>query len=129
MKNICLKSGCVIAYVLACLVLLTMIGLHRAHPRDLDGRYAASPLKSWFDGLQNKAGGNCCSIADGYRIDDADWDIKDEQYRVRINGQWMIVPPEALVTVPNKVGRAMVWPVQDVEGKTVIRCFMPGVMG
>lgn len=32
--------------------------------RDLDGRYANSPLKSWFDQLKS-GNGPCCSNADG----------------------------------------------------------------
>jgi hypothetical protein len=39
--------------------------------RDLDGRYANSPLKPWFDQLKSAAG-PCCSFADGYVVEDAD---------------------------------------------------------
>ena len=34
-----------------------------------DGRYANSPLKSWFDRLA-RGNGLCCSFADGFRVDD-----------------------------------------------------------
>ncbi|WP_340054558.1 hypothetical protein, partial [Pseudomonas sp. JAI120] len=51
--------------------------------RDTDGRYAASPLKPWFDSLRSGRG-PCCSDADGYAISDVDWEIKDGHYRVRI---------------------------------------------
>ena len=33
-----------------------------------DGRYANSPLKSWFDQLASGKG-LCCSFADGFRVD------------------------------------------------------------
>jgi len=35
-----------------------------SHGRDLDGRYAASPLKEWFDSLKSGKG-PCCSDASG----------------------------------------------------------------
>jgi hypothetical protein len=47
-------------------------------------------------------------------------------YCVRLDGQWMRVPEAALVSEPNRYGRAVVWPYQDVGGVTRIRCFMPG---
>jgi len=51
--------------------------------RDLDGRYANSPLKQWFDNLASGKG-LCCSMADGESVADLDWESKDGHYRVRI---------------------------------------------
>lgn len=82
-------------------------------------------IRLWFNGLANQRGGQCCSFADGLSIDDPDWDVKGNGYRVRIKGEWIDVPPEALVSAQNRIGRAIVWPL-EVEGKTKIRCFMPG---
>jgi hypothetical protein len=96
--------------------------------RDLDGKYANSPLKQWFDSLASRRG-PCCSVADGQSVEDVDWDTKDGKYRVRLDGQWIEVPPDALVTVPNKFGLAVVWPYKDYEGRTQIRCFIPGAGG
>ena len=31
-------------------------------------------------------------------------------YRVRLNGEWIVVPDNAVVTEPNKFGPAVVWP-------------------
>jgi hypothetical protein len=90
-----------------------------------DGRYANSPLKSWFDQLASGKG-LCCSFADGFSIEDVDWDTHDGHYRVRLNGIWIDVPESAVVTQPNRFGPAVVWPYQDSEGGTQIRCFMPG---
>lgn len=90
-----------------------------------DGRYAQSPNKDWFNGLQNQRKNNCCSSADGLRIEDPDWNLDGGTYNVRLNGVWHKVDDQALVTVPNKVGYAIVWPYID-NGKTLIRCFMPG---
>lgn len=90
-----------------------------------DGRFADSPLKAWFDRLASGKG-LCCSFADGVSVEDVDWDMQNGRYRVRLNGQWMVVPDAAVVTEPNRFGRAVVWPYKDSDGTTQIRCFMPG---
>jgi len=91
-----------------------------------DGRFANSPLKAWFDKLASGKG-LCCSFADGVSVQDVDWDTtQDGHYRVRLNGQWLIVPEAAVVTEPNRFGPAVVWPYQDMNGATLIRCFIPG---
>ena len=77
-----------------------------------DGRYASSPLKPWFDSLRS-AKGLCCSDADGSVVSDVDWESKDGHYRVRLEGQWIDVPDDAVITVPNRAGRTMVWPVKE----------------
>ena len=93
---------------------------------DDDGRFANSPLKTWFDQLASGKG-LCCSFADGVSVQDVDWDTtNDGRYRVRLNGQWLVVPDAALVTEPNRFGPAVVWPYQDMNGATQIRCFIPG---
>jgi hypothetical protein len=38
------------------------------------------------------------------------------------------VPPNAVVTAPNKFGKAVVWPYYDVNDHLQIRCFMPGTL-
>jgi len=107
--------------------------------RDLDGRYANSPLKPWFDQL-NSRNGLCCSNADGYVVEDADWEAKNGHYRVRVPEYpgskvmvWIDVPDNSVITEPNKAGRTMVWPVyfgseEDNPQPIWIRCFMPGSM-
>ena len=95
--------------------------------RDLDGRYANSPLKQWFDNLKSGRG-LCCSMADGQSVADPDWESKDGHYRVRLENNWIDVPDDALITEPNRVGRTMVWPLR-FDGQLLIRCFMPGSMG
>ena len=101
--------------------------------RDLDGRYKESPLHDWFEHLASRKG-LCCSFADGYVVQDADWESKDGRYRVRVprtpdseSGVWVEVPDEAVITEPNKAGRTMVWPSYTYQGVS-IRCFMPGSM-
>ena len=74
--------------------------------RDLDGKYSNPPLKQWFESLASRRG-PCCSAADGQ----------------------IEVPPDALVTVSNKFGLAVLWPYKDYEGRAQIRCFIPGAGG
>ena len=101
--------------------------------RDLDGRHAASPLHDWFEHLASGKG-LCCSFADGYVVQDADWETNDRHYRVHAprvansnDGIWVDVPDDAVITEPNRAGRTMVWPFYSGQGVS-IRCFMPGSM-
>jgi hypothetical protein len=110
---------------LATLFVCSLAALAAAH--DLDGRYAAGDpmLHQWFNRLASGKG-LCCSFADGVSVQDVDWDTQGNSYRVRINGEWVVVPDAAVVTEPNKFGSAVVWPYQDINGATQIRCFIPG---
>jgi hypothetical protein len=123
-KYLALIGGILIGFI---------FGVTLAHAHD-DGRFAASPLKPWFDGLKSNKG-MCCSFADGVTVKGVDWDTinvasagkePDVRYRVRLDGQWIVVPPDAVVTEPNRYGDAVVWPYQDAAGATQIRCFIPG---
>jgi hypothetical protein len=112
-----------VALVLACAVIA--LPVRPAGARD-DGRYANSPLKPWFDSLRSSKG-LCCSVADGFALADPDWESKEGHYRVRIDGEWITVPDDAVITEPNRAGRTMVWPIRGSLG-TSIRCFLPGSM-
>jgi hypothetical protein len=89
-------------------------------------------LNDWFDRLASGKG-LCCSFADGFVVSDVDWESKNGHYRVRLEGRWIDVPDDAVITEPNRAGRTMVWPYTAVGGadspRTEIRCFMPGSMG
>jgi len=111
----------------AAVVLLLGLASQLGHARDRGQFGNVDPeLKAWFEGLRSGRG-PCCSDADGTAISDADWESKNGHYRVRIEGEWVDVPEEAVITVPNRFGRTMVWPIRGVGGVT-IRCFMPGSM-
>ena len=60
------------------------------------------------------------------QVQDVDWDTQDGHYRVRIHGEWIVLPDAAVVTEPNRFGPTVVWPYNDRYGNTQIRCFMPG---
>lgn len=109
--------------IIIVVVMLFCVAL--AFARD-NGQYANSTLKPWFDQLASKRG-NCCSFADGVRIEDVNWDVKDGHYRVWLDSQWIVVPDEAVITEPNRYGPAVVWPYMRYVGSpTEIRCFLPG---
>jgi hypothetical protein len=114
-------TGPLVTVVVLC---MSQLAPNSVAARD-DGRYANSPLKPWFDQLASGKG-LCCSFADGFSIQDVDWDTQDGRYRVRLQGEWIIVPEGAVVTEPNRFGPTMVWPYMDAEGSTQIRCFLPG---
>jgi hypothetical protein len=91
---------------------------------------ATSP---WSNHLASQKG-LCCSFADGYVVEDADWASENGHYRVRVPKAagskdmiWVEVPDEAVITEPNKAGRTMVWPLYGFDSVS-IRCFMPGSM-
>lgn len=117
---------CAAFLVAAGVPLALMLGKAFARER-YPGQYAQTDdaTRQWFDGLQNQRLVPCCSTADGTRVEDADWRRDaDGDYSVRLNGEWIAVPPDALVTVPNRVGYAVVWLWQ---GR--VQCFMRGVEG
>jgi hypothetical protein len=73
----------VLAAMIFCIALKGFAGL-TVHARD-DGRYANEPLHAWFDKLASKKG-LCCSFADGFSIQDVNWDTQEGHYRVRLYG-------------------------------------------
>jgi hypothetical protein len=97
---------CRLAHPAALALCLTTLVSNQLNARD-DGRFANSPLKPWFDRLAS-GNGLCCSFADGFSVQDVDWDTQDGHYRVRIYGQWYVVPDPAVVTEPNRFGPAVV---------------------
>jgi hypothetical protein len=103
-----------------------LLSLPLAQARDLDGKYANSPLHGWFEQLASKKG-RCCSDADGRSLSDVDWVSHDGHYRVQINGEWVDVPDDAVITEPNRAGPTMVWPTY-LNGHPEVRCFLPGSM-
>lgn len=92
-----------------------------------DGRYAKSPLRSWFETLHSGRGEQCCADVDGLALSDVDWDTKDNHYRVRIENEWIDVPDDVVITEPNRSGRTIVWPFY-LDGRPTVRCFLPGSM-
>ena len=86
-------------------------------------------LDDWYRSL-NSGKGPCCDGSDfdngtAAHLAEIDWETRDGRYRVRIEGEWVDVPPEAVIDLPNRDGRALVW-FFHVDGHPRVRCFMPG---
>lgn len=90
-----------------------------------NGQFAnVSPaVRTWFKNVKSQHGVPCCDIADGHRTE---YDMRKNQYWVPINGNWLPVPPDAVLNdVGNPVGDAVVW--YSIYGEhVIIRCFVPG---
>ena len=121
--------GVILSWLAAiCIVasLFAFLAITKGHAHDY-GRFtdSAPALRSWFNGLRSGKG-LCCSFADGVSLSDVDWDAQGSHYRVRIAGQWIVVPDDAVLVEPNRLGVAVVWPYKGLSGETLIRCFIAG---
>ncbi|WP_245287072.1 hypothetical protein [Bradyrhizobium sp. Tv2a-2] len=83
---------------------ISTIGHARAHD------YQHPQWNSWYDSLHSGKG-PCCDGSDAKRVDDADRETEDSHYRVRVDGEWVDVPNDAVADGPNRAGRTMVWPL------------------
>jgi hypothetical protein len=116
-----------IAAILVAAFMIIALGIISFAPllaRDYGQYESVSPIiRGWIESLTDHHGIPCCSTADGI-IPDA-WEIQKDHYRVKINGEWAVVPDAAVVKSPNKLGHAIVWIVQG-EMYWGIICFLPG---
>jgi hypothetical protein len=89
--------------------------------------------KAWANSLQNKLKEGCCSTADGWKPEEVEYDIKGNKYRVKIDGEWYLVPPMAIIDGPNRFGFPVVWYHKTwdngITPSILIRCFIPGAGG
>ena len=84
-------------------------------------------LDKWFQELRRPNGVSCCEGSEAKHVEDADWDSDNGHYKVRLDGQWVEVPDEAVVKEPNLAGPTLVWP-RNINGTIYIMCFLPGSM-
>ena len=115
---------------LVTLTILASVAVSQA--RDY-GQYRHVPheIKAWIENLTDESGTPCCATADGTVPDEFTWDIGANHYRVKVYGQWAIVPDAAVVKGSNRLGHAVVWiayddPVFEAEPILSVRCFLPG---
>jgi hypothetical protein len=110
-----------VKYVAPILVVVGLIfSFTSAQPHD----HNRPELGEWFKSLRSKGGAPCCDGSDAMSVESPDWDTKDGHYRVRLDGEWVDVPDEAVVDVPNRSGEAKVWPYTGYQKG--VRCFLPG---
>jgi hypothetical protein len=119
---------------LAC-VLVPLAGSCRLAEAADHGQFGPTPpdVKAWANSLTNKLREGCCSTADGWKPQEVEYDIKGKHYRVKIEGEWYDVPPEAVIQGPNRFGFPVVWYFQTwlsgIKPSISIRCFIPGAGG
>jgi hypothetical protein len=77
----------------AAMLSISSIGHVRGHD------YRHPELNGWYESLHSGKG-PCCNGSEAKRVDDADWESKEGHYRVRIDGEWVEVPNEAVVSGP-----------------------------
>jgi hypothetical protein len=116
-----------IIFIMSCVVALVflitaLLGTAHAHDQN------KPELDSWYRSLQSGKG-PCCGgpSEDATHLGEMQWRTKGEGYEVYIEGEWIDVPPQAIVPVPNRDGRALVW-LYHFDGKPVVRCFLPGML-
>jgi hypothetical protein len=92
-----------------------------------NGQYNDVPanIRSWFKSVRSPHGIPCCDISDGHQTT---WrGDKSGGYEVPIEGEWLPVPPEAIIyNAGNPTGEAVVWYVRQGANGYYIRCFVPG---
>ena len=71
---------------------------------DLQSRDAYGDMGNSFNSLSSKKAGSCCSNFAG-RPPEAIAQTSDNHYQVMLEGQWVDVPDDAVLDVPNKYGR------------------------
>ena len=90
-----------------------------------NGQYSHVPqeIRDWFKSVRSKNGVACCDISDGHRTD---YQMRETEYWVPIDGDWLPVPKDAVIhNAANPVGDAVVWYVK-YQNRAYIRCFVPG---
>lgn len=120
--------------VVLLIALISVFISPRAFGRD-SGQYGevSPPIRDWIKSLKTPRSGSpgCCDIADGNRdiLWDTEGDGDGKRYRVRVAGEWIAVPPDAVITEPNRVGYPIVWTRPGDRGLPVVVCFLPGAGG
>ena len=75
-----LRSTCI------CIALLMLSCLAQAADHGQLG--PTSPeIKAWANSLDNTLGEICCSTADGWKPEEVEYEIKENKYRVKIDGE------------------------------------------
>ena len=116
------RKGVALATLRAVLVTVFIGTPAVAHDNGQFGDVPAQ-VREWFHNVRSSKGIPCCDIADGRRTE---FDMRKDLYWVPVNGNWVPVPPDAVLKdTSNPVGDAVVW-YSVYGGQVIIRCFVPG---
>lgn len=118
--------------LLVALGVLFPVAALQAQAQDTAQHRQVSPeTEAWTEALTNQVGIGCCTTENGFRPAEVEWDISVNSYRVKLDGHWILVPDEAVIRGPNRLGYAAVWfeidhDIDFEESTFEIRCFLPG---
>ena len=87
------------------------------------GQTLSPDVQEWVRGLRGVNNISCCDDADGI---DPVWETHGTGYRVQFHGDWLRVEPDALLSIPNRLGVARAWIGYSADGRPYVRCFIPG---
>lgn len=107
--------------VFSIVLLIVALCIHPVRAHD----HNRPELNEWMAKLHSKGGAWCCNGDDNDPIDDVDNKAKGGGFRVKYQGKWYDVPPEAIVEGPNKSGGPILWMYKG-WGDVKPRCFMAG---
>jgi hypothetical protein len=88
-----------------------------------NGQYKDVPpnIRNWFKSVRSPQGIPCCDISDGRRTVWRAASVPPGGYEVFVDGEWLPVPPEAIVLgANNPTGDSIVW----LRADKIVRCFV-----
>ena len=107
--------------IIVATIIILALAWSQAYPKDLDGRYADSPNKEWFESQHNSTGQWCCNEADGH--------LYDGDYKLNQDGSVQVgdekIESYKVLKGPNPMGQAVWWYIETAFGRTTF-CFIPG---
>lgn len=114
LKNISVAAAFVAAFLLP------------AQARDVGQVPANSPHAQWFKSLKQPGTGmSCCDVSDCHKVE---FDVRAEQYVAKIEGRWVLIPPEKIVhDAGNPTGSAVACYLSSENG-IHLYCFIPGAL-
>jgi hypothetical protein len=105
-----------------CLISTSALGFDNGQYENVDPK-----IRNWFKSVRSPYGIPCCDISDGHFTMWRRSEKEGFQYEVPIEGEWHVVPPEAVITgTNNPTGETVVWYVKRSDNTLHIRCFVPG---
>ena len=126
------------AWIAVAVAIALLSTIRPAEPRYVGAEQIqySQEIQDWIKSLKSdRQSSPCCDMSDGDFTSQAIRTGADGKLHwwATVNGEWVEIPDEAVVTEGNKLGRPVIWYLQwpGLGGGTVtyIRCFLPGALG